>query len=202
MNPFEEMLTSEIRLIKPSGDVLGPFKAFVQDSEIYFFEVHHPVSTGDKIVRELPNGMKETYEVENAEYEKGLPPDLPPCYKLHVRKEDDQTRNKTLSSTNIFNVKGDFSRVNFQSLDNSVNIQDRPENGLRPGETEAACGDRGSGSFEGAPGTLAADGGRQESAKVGGGLQQLYRGCRESYDHYCPSFACTCRNSEKRHLTI
>src|SRR6266436_3171555 len=61
MNPFEEMLTSEIRLIKPSGDVLGPFKAFVQDSEIYFFEVHHPVSTGDKIVRELPNGMKETY---------------------------------------------------------------------------------------------------------------------------------------------
>jgi hypothetical protein len=121
------MLTSEIRLIKPSGDVLGPFKAFVQDSEIYFFEVHHPVSTGDKIVRELPNGMKETYEVENAEYEKGLPPDLPPCYKLHVRKEDDQTRNKTLSSTNIFNVKGDFSRVNFQSLDNSVNIQDRPE---------------------------------------------------------------------------
>jgi hypothetical protein len=127
MNPFEEMLTSEIRLIKPSGDVLGPFKAFVQDSEIYFFEVHHPVSTGDKIVRELPNGMKETYEVENAEYEKGLPPDLPPCYKLHVRKEDDQTRNKTLSSTNIFNVKGDFSRVNFQSLDNSVNIQDRPE---------------------------------------------------------------------------
>lgn len=127
MNPFEEMLTSEIRIIKPSGDVLGPFKASVQDSEIYFFEVHHPVSTGDKIVRELPNGMKETYEVENAEYEEGLPPDIPPCYKLHVRKEDDQTRNKTLSSTNIFNVKGDFSRVNFQSLDNSVNIQDRPE---------------------------------------------------------------------------
>ena len=41
----------EIRLIKPSGDVLGPFKASVQGREIYFFEVRHPVSTGDKVVR-------------------------------------------------------------------------------------------------------------------------------------------------------
>ena len=127
MNPFEEMLTSEIRLIKPSGDVLGPFKASVQGREIYFFEVHDPVSTGDKIVRELPNGMKETYEVENVEYEEGLPPEIPPCWKLHVRKEDDQTRSKTLSSTNIFNDRGDYAPVNLESLDNSVNIQDRPE---------------------------------------------------------------------------
>ena len=85
------------------------------------------MSTGDKVVRELPNGMKEIYEVEQVEYEEGLPPEIPPCCKLQVRKEDDQTRNKTLSSTNIFNGRGDFSAVNFQSLDNSVNIQDRPE---------------------------------------------------------------------------
>jgi hypothetical protein len=71
--------------------------------------------------------MKEIYEVEQVEYEEGLPPEIPPCCKLQVRKEDDQTQNKTLSSTNIFKGRGDFSAVNFQSLNNSVNIQDRPE---------------------------------------------------------------------------
>ena len=71
--------------------------------------------------------MKEIYEVEQVEYEEGLPPEIPPCCKLQVRKEDDQTQNKTLSSTNIFKGRGDFSAVNFQSLDNSVNIQDRSE---------------------------------------------------------------------------
>ena len=30
INPFEDFLTSEIRLIKPNGNVLGPFKASVQ----------------------------------------------------------------------------------------------------------------------------------------------------------------------------
>ena len=125
INPFEDFLTSEIRLIKPNGNVLGPFKASVQSREILIFEVQHPVTAGDKILRELPNGVKETYAVENAEYQDGAPPHIPPSYKLHVHKEDDQTRNRTLSSTNIFNVEGDFSRVNFQSLDTSVNIQDR-----------------------------------------------------------------------------
>ena len=107
INPFEDFLTSEIRLIKPNGNVLGPFKASVQSREILIFEVQHPVTAGD------------------AEYQDGAPPHIPPSYKLHVHKEDDQTRNRTLSSTNIFNVEGDFSRVNFQSLDTSVNIQDR-----------------------------------------------------------------------------
>jgi hypothetical protein len=125
-NPFEETLTSTITIIKPCGDVLGPLKASVQSREILFFEVQYAVSTGDKIVRDLPSGLKETYEVENAEYQEGFF-DIPPCYRLHVRKEDDRTRDKTLSATNIFNVKGDFSRVNVHSLDNSLNIQDRSE---------------------------------------------------------------------------
>jgi hypothetical protein len=127
MNPFEEFLTSEIKIIKPDGNVLGPFKASVQGREIYFFEVQYPVSTGDKVLRELPNGMKETYAVENAEYEEGFPPHIEPSYKLHVRKEDDQTRRRTLSHTNIFNVSGDFSRVNFQSDDHSLNVQNQPQ---------------------------------------------------------------------------
>jgi hypothetical protein len=40
-------------------------------------------------------------------------------------KEEEKAIAKNQTSTNIFNVKGDFSRVNFRSLDNSVNIQDR-----------------------------------------------------------------------------
>ena len=48
INPFEDFLTSEIRLIKPNGNVLGPFKASVQSREILIFEVQHPVTAGDK----------------------------------------------------------------------------------------------------------------------------------------------------------
>ena len=125
MSPFKGMLTDKINIIKPDGKVLGPFKASVQRRQILFFEAQHLVSTGDKVLRELPNGVKETYVVDNPEYRSGLSPHILPFYRLHVRKEDDLAQSKTLFATNVLNFKGDFPRVNFQSVDNAVNVQDR-----------------------------------------------------------------------------
>jgi hypothetical protein len=125
MNPFKGMLTDKISIVKPDGNVLGPFKASVQRRQILFFEVQDLVSAGDKVLRELPNGVKETYLVENPEHHGGLSPHISPFYRLHVRKEDDLAQSKTLFATNILNFKGEFPRVNFQSADNSVNVQDR-----------------------------------------------------------------------------
>lgn len=125
MNPFKGMLTDKISIIKPDGNVLGPFKASVQSKQILFFEVQRLVSSGDKVLRELPNGVKETYVVESSEYQAGLSRHIAPFYRLHVRKEDALTQSKTLFATNVLNFKGDFPRVNFQSADDAVNVQDR-----------------------------------------------------------------------------
>jgi len=126
MNPFEDFLTSEITIIKKNREVLGPLKADVQNREIHIFDVQLQVEAGDQVLRVLPNGVKETYTIENAEYEEGFHA-IPASYRLHVRKDNDATRDRTLSATNIFNVKGDFSRVNFQSNDSSLNIQQSSE---------------------------------------------------------------------------
>jgi hypothetical protein len=121
-NPFEDFLTSEVKIVKRTGAVLGPFKADVQGEIIYLFEVKTPIESGDTVLRELPNGAKESYTVQNAEFQEAFHA-IPACYDLHVRKDDDRRRDQVLTSLNVFNVKGDFSRVNYQSHDNSVNVQ-------------------------------------------------------------------------------
>jgi hypothetical protein len=53
--------------------------------------------------------------------------EIPACYNLHVRKDDDRRRDQVLTSLNVFNVQGDFSRVNYQSHDNSINVMQQGE---------------------------------------------------------------------------
>ena len=125
-NPFEDFLTSEVKIVKRTGAVLGPFKADVQGEIIYLFEVKTPIESGDTVLRELPNGAKESYTVQNAEFQEAFHA-IPACYDLHVRKDDDRRRDEILSSLTVFNVHGDFSRVNYQSHDNSINVMQQGE---------------------------------------------------------------------------
>jgi hypothetical protein len=93
---------------------------------IYLFEVETPIDSGDTVLRELSNGAKESYTVQNAEFQEAFV-EIPACYDFHVRKDDDNRRDQVLASTHVFNIQGDFSRVNYQSHDNSINVMQQGE---------------------------------------------------------------------------
>jgi len=122
------MLTDVVSLIKANGQRYDNIKASVQPKMIFINDSALPIEEGDKIVRELPNGLIESYIVlDRGFYQKFG--GIAAHYQVKVQKETaiSSSRN-TNSGTFIENlIAGD--QINVSNIRQSaITIKSRIEN--------------------------------------------------------------------------
>jgi hypothetical protein len=112
----------KVTLVKADGKVARErIPALVTGEMIFTADETLPVEVGDFLLRNLPNGLVEKYEVTNPKYyDVGHGQDA--HFQIDVtRAEAPQSKASVVQGiTNNFN--GPNSRVNINSTDNSVNI--------------------------------------------------------------------------------
>lgn len=114
------MCKDKVTLIKQDGSVYENIKANVQPNIIFIFDDKLPLEEKDKIFRILPNGLVEKYEVIDRGYYSAFQ-GIKAHYQVKVRKDGSIKEEQYKSITNIYNVTGDQSKININSIDNSVN---------------------------------------------------------------------------------
>ena len=60
---FNRMLTDVVSLVKVNGQRYDNIKALVQYKLVFIVDASLPIEEGDRITRELPNGLVESYLV-------------------------------------------------------------------------------------------------------------------------------------------
>jgi ABC-type antimicrobial peptide transport system permease subunit len=121
MNSFEDLCTDEVLVERIDGTISAPIKCSINGKTISIFDKTLDVSTADKLVRTLPNGKAERYDILDVEFIDQFG-GIAASYDLKVRRHGSlittpkATVNKiSISNSHSFQV-GDH---NIQSVVNS-----------------------------------------------------------------------------------
>ena len=120
MSVFSDLEADRLTIVKQDGTVIRDVGASVQSKMIFISDEKLPLEEGDKIYRQLPSGLVETFVV----MDKGFiasPFAGMSHYEVKYRKEGSLDRKAFDRIINVYNVSGQNARVNIQSVDNSVN---------------------------------------------------------------------------------
>ena len=112
---LEGMLKDKIKLRKADGTEIDGISASVQSDKIFINDEKIIIDEGDILLRKLPNGKEENYEVINPEFFSDFH-GIPAHYEIKVRK----TTLKPKTSAIIIQANNN-AHVNVNSVDNSVN---------------------------------------------------------------------------------
>lgn len=116
---MRRLMRDRITLIKQTGERWEGIFASVQPALIVIDDAKLPIEEGDTILRCLPNGLEEEYEIVDRGFHSGIH-SIPDHYQAKVRKK---TSIATASPQQIvYNVTGPNSRINVNSRDSSVNV--------------------------------------------------------------------------------
>lgn len=113
MNPFAQIHTDDVCLVKKDGRRLGPYKTRM-GSALNIYEPLLDVDEGDQLERRLPGGRVELYSIIECSYSSGLP-GIAPHWALKVRKGPE--KEKPLSQHTTFNI---HNSQNFQIGDHNT----------------------------------------------------------------------------------
>jgi len=113
-------MRDKVSLIKDDGRRFDNIKANVQPDKIFIDDASLPIEEGDKLIRTLPNNLVESYIVFERGYYENIG-SIPSHYQVKVRKES--AIAASTSSSIVYNLIGDSSRVNINSQDSSVNVK-------------------------------------------------------------------------------
>lgn len=118
---FDTLHNSTISVRKPDGALHQNIKATISSGLIIFDAKGILLETGDLIHRVMSNGGEETYEVIDPRFHEQLH-GMPAHYQASVLKLGiPEARHKKEAMT-INVTAGNYSRVNFQSVDQSTNV--------------------------------------------------------------------------------
>ena len=117
------MMTDRVTLVKQDGREFKDIPANVQPKKIFIDDASIPVEEGDRLVRSLPNGLRESYLVLERGYYDSFGR-IPAHYQIEVRKESRPPPVGGSGTTIVYNLHGANARVNIQSHDSSVNVVD------------------------------------------------------------------------------
>jgi hypothetical protein len=124
---FERMLTDSVSLVKTDGRQYDGIKAFVQPEMIFIADETLPIEEGDKITRQLPNGLIESYLILERGYMSPVR-GIDAHYQVKVRKETTIPKRESPTTTigtfiagDQFNQSGDFRGANIKSALIDVN---------------------------------------------------------------------------------
>jgi predicted choloylglycine hydrolase len=114
------MANDKIAIIKPDGQIFENIKANVQSAKIFIYDEKIPLEENDKIYRQIPSGLVETYIVLDRGYHCAFY-SIPGHYQAKVKREESISNDKYKSITNNYYLTGQQSKLNINSIDNSVN---------------------------------------------------------------------------------
>ena len=115
---LENFPTEEIEIFDEYGKYIANVKGFFGKEYLTITDVSIPIVEGQYIIRKLPNGVNEKYEIINSKYNKGNE-DICDFYKLTLKKSTIKNKETKTIINNIYNCE----KVNVDSIDNSVNIK-------------------------------------------------------------------------------
>lgn len=120
--------TEYLKLIKLDGKEIEYIIGLVSISKgkIHIEDESIDIEEGDIIERTLPNGRHEQFSVIDSGFVRGLSDHLPGHYQVKVEKitKLPKTNGQNAGNITILNESG---RVNVNSVDNSINIQNSDE---------------------------------------------------------------------------
>lgn len=125
---FDRMLNDVVRLVKANGHSYENIKARVESKMIFISESTLPIEEGDKIFRELPNGLTETYIVLDRGYYPKFHT-MEAHYQVRVQKETAIFPSRNTSPHTIVEnlIAGD--QINLSNVNQSaITIKSRLEN--------------------------------------------------------------------------
>jgi len=134
------MLTDVVSLIKVDGQRYDNIKALVQSKLVFIADASLPIEEGDRITRELPNGLVESYLVLDKGFYSAIQ-GMDAHYQVKVRKEttvSDEKSHPTIGTV----VMGD--QITVSDVQQShINIKSRLDNvaqsiGAFPGVAQSA----------------------------------------------------------------
>ena len=115
---LENFPTEEIEIFDEYGKYIANVKGFFGKEYLTTTDVSIPIVEGQYIIRKLPNGVNEKYEIINSKYNKGNE-NVCDFYKLTLKKSTIKNKETKTIINNIYNCE----KVNVDSIDNSVNIK-------------------------------------------------------------------------------
>lgn len=112
----------KVTLVKADGAVAKEqVPALVTSENIFTADTQLPVEIGDYLLRNLPNGLVEKYEVRNPKfYDVGHGVDA--HFQIEVARAGRPQAQATVVQGITNNFTGPNSRVNINSTDNSINV--------------------------------------------------------------------------------
>ncbi|NGX90047.1 hypothetical protein GW579_23505 [Rahnella sp. Lac-M11] len=117
---FSSLLKDNISLLKKNGERIDGIKASVQSKKTFINQSDILIETGDLIQRRMSNGGEETYEVIDPGFHERHG-SIAAGYQITHKKLGLPEADKAVQNI-TYNISGANSRVNNQSIDNSINI--------------------------------------------------------------------------------
>jgi hypothetical protein len=115
---FEDLMTDTISVLKKDGRRFEGIKASVRSTEISIVGADHLIESGDIVSRKMSNGGEETFEVIDPGFREEFF-SIPAGYRMAVRKLGIPEARAAVQ--NIYNIAGNNTRINQNSVDNSTN---------------------------------------------------------------------------------
>src|SRR5262245_63238297 len=108
MNPFKELLNDKVFVQKKTGEKRGPFDTAVTTDkgrlQAPIFDESLDVEVGDTLLRPLPDGREETFEIVDVQFTRGLE-SIPSSWDLTLSKGCLRAKTSTITM-NISNSQG------------------------------------------------------------------------------------------------
>lgn len=99
---FEEFMRDKVSLVKRNGEIIENITACVQSKMIHIDDAQIPLEEGDRLLRKLPNGLVESYIVEDRGFHEEFM-DFKAHYQAKVRKESSMSQRASAVTYNVIN---------------------------------------------------------------------------------------------------
>ena len=126
---FDVFPTEKVKIIKQDSEIIEDVKALVDSGTktIFINDGTLDIEEEDIIVRTLPAGRKEEYEVIDPGFYRGDPMlGIPDEYQVKVRRKTEffqPEKGSLINNYNIYDSEGVFIGSNVGTIDNSINCQ-------------------------------------------------------------------------------
>ncbi len=114
---FELMISEPVTVRKPDGREFSKVDAGIHSKVMMFNVPQLPLEPGDTVIRTLPNGITEEYEITEPGFKHEFH-GIPAHFQARFRRKGAATGGSVINYT----VQGNNARININSLDGSVNI--------------------------------------------------------------------------------
>jgi hypothetical protein len=120
MNSFDAFATDQVVIVNPDGSESPPLKCIFESKKVTIFSDSLDVEEGQKILRVLPTGRRDTYTVQEVSFS-GRFHSIPASYELAIRKDSSLLSDATRPTTNISISNSHGFQVGDHNVQNIIN---------------------------------------------------------------------------------